>query len=104
MKVFKVATGKVVAVCEVKGKMVCWNNSGNKLAVVTNADKEVGKGRRVVYFDIQVSPIPPYLQHLTLHVTIFFLSPSAAPMPPLNEKITKLGNSSLFQKNIIGHN
>ena len=70
MKVFKVATGKVVAVCKVKGKMVCWNISGNKLAVVTNAD-EVGKGRRVVYFDIQVSPIPSYLQHLTSYVTIF---------------------------------
>ena len=36
VKVFKVATGKVVDVCEVKGEMVCWNSSGNKLAVVTN--------------------------------------------------------------------
>ena len=53
VKVFKVATGKVVAVCEVKGKMVCWNNSGNKLAVVTNAQEEVDKGRRIVHFDMQ---------------------------------------------------
>ena len=56
VKVFKVATGKVVAIFEVKGKMVCWNNSGDKLATVTNSLCNRDKGHRVVVLNInQVS-------------------------------------------------
>ena len=39
VKVFRVATGQLDAVCKVEGKLVCWNTRGNKLAVVTKKAK-----------------------------------------------------------------
>jgi WD40 repeat protein len=52
VKLFRVATKQLAAVCKVEGKMVCWNTRGNKLAVVTkNSDDKKDEGHDIV-FDI----------------------------------------------------
>ena len=55
VKVLRVATGQVAAVCNVAGKKVCWNTRGNKLAIVTNdvdPQKDVGPERNILVFDV----------------------------------------------------
>ena len=53
VKVFRVATKQLAAVCKVEGKKVCWNTRGNKLAVVTkNSDDKKDEGRNIVVFDM----------------------------------------------------
>ena len=53
VRVFRVATGQLAAVCKVKGKLICWNTAGNKLAVVTKKSKDKDDdGRNVVVFDM----------------------------------------------------
>ena len=53
VKVFRVATKQLAAVCKVAGKYVGWNTRGNKLAVVTkNSDDKKNEGRNIVVFDI----------------------------------------------------
>ena len=37
VKVFRVKTGELAAVCKVDGTMVCWNTRGTKLAIVTTS-------------------------------------------------------------------
>ena len=57
VNVFRLTTEKVVEVCKVKGKMVCWNDRGNKLAIVTNSLHKRDQGHQVLVFDtFQVSP------------------------------------------------
>ena len=51
VKVFRVATGKLASVCEVQAEKVCWNNSGNGLAIVTNNLHERDQGHQVLVFD-----------------------------------------------------
>ena len=41
VKVLRVATWQLAAVCNVKGKKVCWNTRGNKLAIATNSNNIV---------------------------------------------------------------
>ena len=41
VKVLRVATGQVAAVCRVKGNKVCWNTRGNKLAIVTSSSSNI---------------------------------------------------------------
>merc|ERR1719237_1515386 len=41
VKVFRVATKQLAAVCKIEGKMVCWNTRGNKLAVVTKNSHDI---------------------------------------------------------------
>ena len=53
VKVLRVATWKIAAAAKFQGKYVCWNNTGNKLAVVTNdGDDKKYEGRNIVVFDI----------------------------------------------------
>ena len=50
MKLFRVATGQVAAVCKIEGNKVSWNTRGNKLAVATNDKKD--NRRKILVFDI----------------------------------------------------
>merc|ERR1719237_1460626 len=53
VKVFRVATKQLAAVCKIEGKMVCWNTRGNKLAVATNeGDDKKDEGRNIVVFEM----------------------------------------------------
>ena len=53
VKVFRVATKQLAAVCKIEARMVCWNTRGNKLAVVAkNSDDEKDEGHNIVVFDI----------------------------------------------------
>ena len=57
MKVFRVATGKLAAVYNVEAEKICWNDRGNKLAIVTNNLHKKDQGHQVLVFDtFQVSP------------------------------------------------
>ena len=57
VKVFGVATRKLVAVFKVPAKKVCWSSSGNRLAIVTNTLDKRNLGHYVLVFDtFQVSP------------------------------------------------
>ena len=40
VKVWRVATGEVAAVCQVEGGMVAWSREGDRLAVVTKEGNE----------------------------------------------------------------
>ena len=53
VKVLRVATGQLAAVAKVQGNKVCWNNRGNKLAIVTSdGDDKKDEGRNIVVFDM----------------------------------------------------
>ena len=53
VKVFRVPTGQLAAMCKVEGYKVSWNTRGNKLAVVTkNSDDKKDERRNIVVFDI----------------------------------------------------
>ena len=53
VKVFRVATGQLAAVCKVEGDKVCWNTRGNKLAIVAkNNDAREDKRRDIVVFEL----------------------------------------------------
>ena len=53
VKVFRVATGQLAAVCKVEGNKVCWNTRGNKLAIVAkNSNAREDKRRDIVVFDM----------------------------------------------------
>ena len=53
VKVLRIDTGQLAAVCKLEGKMVCWNTRGNKLAVVTKKSKNKNDdGRDVVVFEM----------------------------------------------------
>ena len=41
VKVFRVATKQLAAVCKVEGNMVCWNTRGNKLAIATKNSDDI---------------------------------------------------------------
>ena len=57
VKVFRVATGKLASVCEVQAQKVCWNDSGNQLAIATTTlHQKRDEGHHVLVFDtFQVS-------------------------------------------------
>ena len=53
VKVFRVATGQLAAVCKVEGEKVCWNTRGNKLAIAAkNSNDREDKRRDIVVFDM----------------------------------------------------
>ena len=53
VKVFRVATGQLAAVCKVEGNKVCWNTRGNKLAIVAKRSNDRDdKGRDIVVFEL----------------------------------------------------
>ena len=52
VKVFRVATGQLAAVCKVEGNKVCWNTRGNKLAIVAkNSNAREDERRDIVVFE-----------------------------------------------------
>ena len=60
VKVFRVASGQLAAVCKVGGNKVCWNTRGNKLAIATkksdsddsdsDSDSDEDEGRIIKYY------------------------------------------------------
>ena len=54
VKVFRVATGQLAAVCKVEGERVCWNTRGNKLAIAAkkNSNTREDKRRDIVVFEL----------------------------------------------------
>ena len=49
---FGVATGKLDAVYEVEARMVCWDNNGNKIVIVTKDGEQDHEGRKVVFYNM----------------------------------------------------